>query len=159
MAEFNSTQFNALHVAQQRAEVGLGVRGKPHFPEINYVQAATGAINDTVQLFRAEAPATRLMPVHWIVYVEGWATSTTLSIGHKAYTNRQGTAVAASATAIVSALNIATDGVIVLAANAALQVRSLQLDSRDGVVIFGTFAGANPAAGGILDLYGMHNHG
>ena len=152
MAETYSDQYSALHLNAQRRGPGLGMRGQPGFPTITYTQAATGTIGDTIVLHRLEGPETRVMPVYWAVQVANWQTSTTLSIGWKAYTDRKGNAVAESATGILNALAIATDGITLLGTNAALQLMDRQFSFRGAVDIFATINGAAPAATATLKV-------
>lgn len=159
MAETYSEQYTQLYLSEQRAAPGLGARGKPNSPVITYTQVAAGTIGDTVLLEKVPAPAVRLLPAKWIVEVAGWSALTTLNVGWKAYRDRQGNAVAASANGIVDALDIATDGRTALAADAALQLTDLMLASREGVDIVAQINGAAPAANATLKLIMDFNQG
>ena len=160
MAETYSTQYTQLYLSEKRASPGLGMRGKSNSPVIDFNQGASaGTIGDTILLEKLPAPSVRILPAKWIIEVNGWTAATTLSIGWKAYRDRKGAAVAASANGIVNALAISTDGRVHLAANAALQVMDKQFASREGVDIVATINGAAPAANATLKLIMDFNQG
>lgn len=159
MAETYSNEYTQLRLQAQRRAPGLSKQNKPNSPLRTYTQVAAGTIGDTIVLRKTEPGAVRILPAKWILEVAGWATSTTISIGWKAYQDRKGVQQAASANGILNALNIATDGRTALAANAALQVLDLLLSSRHGVDIVATINGAAPAADATLKIIMDENLG
>ena len=159
MAEFYSVEYTDLRIKAQRRSPGLSKQNKPNVPLRTYTQVAAGSTGDTIVLRKLEPGAVRVLPGKWILEVAGWNTSTTISIGWKAYQNRTGGQEVASANGLVSNLNIATDGRTLLGANAALQVLDKLFSSRHGVDIVAQINGAAPAANATLKLLMDENLG
>lgn len=156
MAETYSTEYTALYVTKPVAKTqrqNVWLRGIP----FNYTQVLAGTAADTVVLAQLP-PFSMLDCVSSWIYGTGFTSGMTLSLGWKAYTDKDGVLQAASATGIFNASDV-SNATFILTSGAQMQatpddeipgVRMKDFANATPVDLFATFGAQAPGASAVL---------
>lgn len=144
MATLDSATYTLQTDSASKAPVDT--IAKVHIARFGHTQSGVGTIGDVIRLIKLPGGRLTIYPdLSRLVTTDHGGTATT-SIGLDAYTNSAGSAVAATPTALGSAVD--TSGAAVDAALTLPAAGFLQVDSQDGVTVIATNAGsAIPNAG------------
>jgi hypothetical protein len=152
-----STQFNLQTAVTQGGIFSAETTGQLKIALFEYTHSATAGAG-TGEINLITLPPGRIIVISrlsvWGVSV-AWAAASTNSIGTRAFTQPDGTAVAASSAAFVSAVAVGaatvTDTVFALPAASTGVGGFTRLNSQSGVVLFSTVAAGNITVGGTLN--------
>lgn len=151
-----STQYNAVNGVTTGGIFSTDVSGKLKVAVFEYVHpTAAGAGTGEMNIVTLPPGPVIVFPQLsvWGVSV-AWAAASTCSIGHRAYTQPDGTVVAASAAFFVSAVAVGAavvaDTAFALPAAASGLGGFVRFNSRSGVTLFCTVASGNIAIAGTL---------
>jgi hypothetical protein len=156
MAETYSTEYTVLLQSTPGAKTfayGSGLYIHP----FSYTQAANGSAGDTVILARLAPKAT--VHMHFCQFrFAGFAASTVLAIGWKAYRDVNGVTVAADDDGLINDISIASDGswtggmlIVATPDDSAPIVWVKDFNNMDPVLIFATIGTTAPGAADTLD--------
>ena len=117
--------------------------------------AAAGDATSTADLIKLPAGKVRVLKTESLVICSAFGAARTIDIGHTGYTQRDGTAVAASADTILDGGDVASAAAIRMGAgtNALGTDPTVEYDSVDGVLLQAVVAGGTIPAGATLKGY------
>lgn len=126
------------------------VRGSKCIDYFTHTQSGVGDAGSTVHIARLPPGRVRLILPECSFYCNWTASTQTLDFGHEAYTQLDGTAVAANADALLDGLDVDTAGnftgadliAAVGVTPTALNGYAPLFDSKEGVVLYMTAVGA-----------------
>ena len=125
---------------------------RAQFAFFNYLKDGAGAANDTLLLCRLPPGKVTVMgPMSYIGHTA--LVGATCDIGHEAYTDRQGNAVALDRDDLVDGESVAAAGSIVLGSAFATSSRCKTYESLDGVTLYATFLAAGMGDADRFDGY------
>ena len=134
MATANSTQYAQGLSAPPTLVEANQWNGKMRFFEFDYTQVGIATIADTVATIKIPAGKVRLvLPLSRIAFSAGGASST-MDIGWEAYTDSDGSAVAADPNGLDDGVDTSSAGSVNPSGTVG-GAESYLFDSRDGVVI------------------------
>ena len=158
MADTYSVEYTAIYRTVPNEGVHRNKLSTKKAAYFSYTQVALGTIGDVVYLCQLPGNC-RILKPELCLYNDDWTAATLLSLGHAAYTTREGVAVAADDDALINDLDISLGGVSLFFGGVATVattntlnldpagVIDLAFDARHPIDIIGTFTGAAPAAG------------
>lgn len=150
-----SVQFNLQTGVTPGGAYGGEVSGKEKVSIFEYTHpASAGAGTGEINLVNLPSGSIIVLPAMSFFGVSvAWIAASTVSIGNRAFTQPNGTIVAAAAGALVNAAAVGAATVATTAFSVPAFGQVQRFNSQGGVTIFATVAGGNIPVGGTLFGY------
>ncbi len=135
MATNNSVEYAKIYATEPAELVDANEwAGRLRIQRFTYTQSGAGTVGETLAAVKLPAGKVRvLLPLSYI-HTSGLGTSGTIDVGWEAYTDRDGTAVAADPNGLKDGIDAASAGADVPTGTVGTD-ETYEFDSRDGVVI------------------------
>lgn len=130
-----SDQYTNVTATPRVKQDAHAMSGKVRIAYVTHTQSGAGDATSDVALFKLPAGKVRLLGAMSHVYVNWTTGSATIDIGWAAYTDIDGTAVAASIDGIDNGVSVDTAGAITLGSELTATGYTKVFESQDGVVI------------------------
>ncbi len=139
VTEQNGTEYGNTVASPPVLNETATEHGRVRLGQFTHAQDGAGSDTSTVNIFRLPPGRVRVLLALSYVEFSALGASTTMDLGHAAYTDLSGTAVAADADDLSADIDVSSAGSGYFAASSQLTAGlgdSKLFDSRDGVLLF-----------------------